>query len=81
MVPARRSLDAMTSTSEPLLQSVQFLRGVGPARAEVLARLGIATVGDLLLHFPRAYEDLSDLRRIDKLPPATIEKIRAKKTG
>ncbi len=46
---------------------MQFLRGVGPARAQVLARLGIDTIGDLLFHFPRAYEDLSDLRRIDKL--------------
>lgn len=32
---------------------VQYLKGVGPARAEILAKLGVATVGDLLEYFPR----------------------------
>ncbi len=32
------------------------MRGVGDARAKALLRLGIRTVGDLLYHFPRAYE-------------------------
>ncbi|MDR7520926.1 MAG: ATP-dependent DNA helicase RecG [Armatimonadota bacterium] len=36
---------------------VQYLRGVGPARAALLARLGIQTVRDLLLHLPRRHED------------------------
>jgi ATP-dependent DNA helicase RecG len=36
-----------------LSTSVQFLKGVGPARAEVFARLGIHTVADLLEYFPR----------------------------
>ena len=35
------------------------LSGVGPATARALARLGLATVGDLLEHFPRAHEDRS----------------------
>ena len=33
------------------------LPGVGRARAADLARLGIATVGELLRHYPRGYED------------------------
>ncbi len=33
------------------------LRGVGPERVFQLGRLGIHTVGDLLLHAPRRYED------------------------
>ncbi len=36
---------------------VQYLRGVGPARAALLARLGIDTIRDLLLHLPRRHED------------------------
>ncbi len=36
---------------------MQYLRGVGPARAALLARLGIETVHDLLLHLPRRHED------------------------
>ena len=36
---------------------VTSLRGVGPALAQRLARLGVRTVGDLLLLMPRGYED------------------------
>lgn len=36
---------------------VEKLPGVGKAKREALARLGIETVGDLLLTAPRAYED------------------------
>lgn len=39
--------------------SVQYLTGVGPARARSLARLGIETVSDLLAHYPRRYLDRS----------------------
>lgn len=39
--------------------SVQELYGVGAHRAELLAKLGIGTLGELLLHFPRSYIDLS----------------------
>ncbi len=38
---------------------VQYVKGVGPRRAEQLAALGIRTVEDLLLYFPRRF----DLRR------------------
>jgi ATP-dependent DNA helicase RecG len=40
---------------------------VTPARLDLLARLGLRTVGDLLFHFPRAYEDLTDVRSIARL--------------
>ena len=36
---------------------VKFLKGVGPKRAEALARLGVRTVGDLLYHTPHRYLD------------------------
>lgn len=38
---------------------VQYVKGVGPARAALLGELGITTVRDLLLHLPRRYEDRS----------------------
>src|SRR5690242_4291320 len=40
-----------------LTMSVKFLKGVGPKRAEALARLGVRTVGDLLYHTPHRYLD------------------------
>jgi len=36
-----------------LATAVQYLKGVGPARAQVFAKLGVQTVGDLLEYFPR----------------------------
>jgi ATP-dependent DNA helicase RecG len=36
---------------------IQYVKGVGPKRAEMLARSGIATVEDLLYHLPFRYED------------------------
>ena len=35
-----------------LQESVTSLRGVGPKKAEALARLGIETLEDLILFFP-----------------------------
>ena len=40
-----------------LTQELTILPGVGPAGARRLSALGAATVGELLEHFPRAYED------------------------
>ncbi len=39
--------------------SVQELQGVGKNRADLLKRLGIMTMGDLLSHYPRGYIDLT----------------------
>ena len=46
---------------------INFLKGVGPARAESLRKLGIITAGDLLWHVPRRYEDASTVRHISSL--------------
>ena len=40
---------------------VQFLKGVGPKRAEHLQRMGILTARDLLYHVPRRYDDASTI--------------------
>ncbi|HET8656007.1 MAG TPA: OB-fold nucleic acid binding domain-containing protein, partial [Longimicrobiaceae bacterium] len=48
---------------------VQFLRGVGPRRAEVLRKLGLITARDVLYHVPRRYEDASTLQAINTLEP------------
>jgi len=54
----------LTAASE-----VQFLKGVGPVRAELLASRGIRTVEDLLYYTPFRYEDRTRLTRIRDLVP------------
>jgi len=53
-----------TRPYSPLDESVQYLKGVGPRRAEALARLGIRSGRDLLFHIPRRYEDASTVTPI-----------------
>src|SRR3954471_23151174 len=48
---------------------VTYLKGVGPARADALRRLGIITAGDLLFHVPHRYEDASTVTPIKGLEP------------
>ncbi|MFL5477649.1 MAG: DEAD/DEAH box helicase, partial [Gemmatimonadaceae bacterium] len=48
---------------------VNYLKGVGPARAEMLRRLGIVTARDLLYHIPHRYEDASTINPIASLEP------------
>ena len=48
-----------------LSRPVSDLPGLGPARAKSLERLGLLTVGDLLNHYPRRYEDR---RQFDHFP-------------
>ena len=57
--------------------SVQYLKGVGPARAQLLARLGIATVEDLLWTAPRRHEDRGRLTPIGQLRPGESATVRA----
>lgn len=50
------------------LQSpLQYLKGVGPRKAEILAVHGMATVRDLLFYFPRNYLDRSNVVPINRL--------------
>ena len=48
---------------------VTYLKGVGPARAEALRRLGVVAARDLLFHIPHRYEDASTISPISSLEP------------
>lgn len=52
----------------PADRPVQYLPGIGPRRAEALERIGVRTVGDLLLHLPRGYEDRRTVWPIAEAP-------------
>lgn len=57
----------MSDNIEKNYTSLQYLKGVGPKRAEALASAGVLTLEDLLFYFPRAYIDralASSLRQL-----------------
>lgn len=50
-----------------LNKNVQFIKGVGEARAKLLNRLGIYELKDLITYYPRTYEDRSIPKKIEEL--------------
>ncbi len=61
-----------------LEQSVQFLKGVGPRKADLLAKRGVETNVDLLFFLPREYLDLRQVRSVAHLAEDETQVIRAK---
>ncbi len=67
---------SLPSHRQALDETCQYVKGVGPARHELLQKLGIQTIRDLLYFFPRAYEDLSDQRAVrDLTEDGTIQTV------
>ena len=68
----------MESPHSPLTLStaVQFLKGVGPKRAEQLAALGLKTAGDLLTYYPRDYVRYSGETSVTQLVPGEVATVR-----
>ena len=52
--------------------SVQFVKGIGPHRAAILANKGIHTVDDLLHYLPFRYEDRLNPRTVAELRPGEM---------
>ncbi len=48
-------------------ESIQYVKGIGPKKAEKLNKLGIYTMKDLLYYFPRQFEDRSIIKKIAQL--------------
>lgn len=66
------------SDNRTLASHVQYVRGVGPRVAQTLSKLGIATVVDLIHHYPRRYEDRSQLPKLITLRPGQYATVRAR---
>jgi ATP-dependent DNA helicase RecG len=54
----------VTPTYPDLEKPVQFLKGVGPKRGDLLKKMGLLTARDVLYHVPHRYEDASTLQKI-----------------
>ncbi len=67
--------DKENTAAERLAMPVQFLPGVGPRRAELLARLGLEFARDVLFFFPRDYEDLTDRREVADLEEGVLQTV------
>ncbi len=57
---------------------MRFLKGVGPARADALAGLGILTVRDLVHYFPMRHERYGPAVAIEDLQPDQVQTVIAK---
>ena len=64
---AVRAAVARSPAGMELESPVQYVKGVGPQRAESLAKLGVKTAEDLLLHLPMRYEDRRQFARLSEL--------------
>jgi ATP-dependent DNA helicase RecG len=67
--PSRRPASEAT---HPLATPLQFLKGVGPQRAKLLANLGLHTVEDALYYLPARHEDRSQLTPLGSLKPNDV---------
>jgi len=61
-----------------LSTEVRMIKGVGPQRAELLAKRGIHTFEDLLAYLPFRYEDRIHFSNIKEIQPAGTYTIRAR---
>ena len=52
---------------EKLTQPIQFVKGVGPARAQILEKLHLRNAADILFFFPRSYQDFTQLHSLSEM--------------
>lgn len=64
--------------SNDLSFPIQYIKGVGPHRAKLLARLGINTIRDALFYLPFRYEDRSSIQKIAYLRHGELNTIAGK---
>jgi ATP-dependent DNA helicase RecG len=64
-----------------LSDPVQYVKGVGPKRAELLEKGGLATVEDLIFHLPFRYEDRRNVVALDQTGMGEIVTLFGKITG
>lgn len=48
-------------------KEIQYIKGVGEARAKTLNKLGIYKLEDIITYFPRDYEDRSKVKKLSEV--------------
>lgn len=59
-------------------ENIQFLKGVGPKKAQALKKLGIENIYDLITYYPRRYEDQSQIVPIGRIKVDEVVNIQGK---
>lgn len=61
----------------PRETDIQYLKGIGPARAALFKKRGISTVEDMFYYFPRRYEDRTHFIPISRLREGAVVVVKA----
>lgn len=72
MVLSSNSMQTDNSVHSWQDRPIGSVKGVGKAVTEKLARLNISTLGDLIGHYPRRYEDFSQIIPIRSMRPGNV---------
>jgi len=64
--PEQNRFSTVRDRLRALSTPVQYLKGVGPKRAQQLAAAGLSTVEDVLYHLPFRYQDRRQLKKINE---------------
>ena len=59
-----------------LEMDLQYLKGVGPARVEILNKLGLFKLKDIINYFPREHEDRGNYKNISELQDGETAAVR-----
>ncbi len=70
------ALNHFMMPDDPLLTPVQYLKGVGPNRAELLQKLGLRTAHDVLFNLPRDYLDLTVVKTVSQFEEGQSQTVR-----
>ena len=62
-------LSNRTDSNHPLDKPLTYLKGIGPHKAEKLAKLGLLSIRDALFYYPRDYIDYAKQVKIKELVP------------
>lgn len=68
----------LAMSDDPLQTPVQYLKGVGPQRAELLQKLGMYTAQDVLFNLPRNYLDLTVVKAISEVEEGSVQTVRGR---
>ncbi len=63
---------AAPTQSQLINSDLRYLRGIGPKRSQILEKIGIRSLRDLLFHFPARYEDRSRFLQVSQLQPGQV---------